>query len=58
MDGSFFQKTNAFGCKVTHGIDELEWVSAMDKVDGNTNQKGDGNDGSELQMCKREKIPQ
>ena len=41
-------ETDGFGCKVTHDIDKLDWVLVMDKVGGNTNQKGDGLVGGEL----------
>ena len=51
-------KTDAFGCKVTHDIDEPDWVLLMDEVGGNTNQKGDGQVGGELQMCERGTVPQ
>ena len=58
IGGNIVQAKNAFGCKVTHNIDEPDWVLVMDEVGGNTNQKVDGNVGGELQMCERGKIPQ
>ena len=33
------QEKNALCCKVTHNIDEPDWVLVMDEVGGNTNQK-------------------
>ena len=37
IGGNIVQETNAFGCKVTHNIDEPDWVLVMHEVGGNTN---------------------
>ena len=49
---------DSFGCKVTHNIKHTDYVLILDKVGGNTNQKGNGNVGGELMMCERGKNPQ
>ena len=48
---------DVYGCKVTIDITDPDWVLVMDEVGGNTNQKGDGNVGGELQLCERGKVP-
>lgn len=57
IHGKVVHETDAFGCKVTHDIEEPDWVLLMDEVGGNTNQKGDGQVGGELQMCERGTVP-
>ena len=57
IHGKVVHEIDAFGCKVTHDIDEPDWVLLMDEVGGNTNQKGDGQVGGELHMCERGTVP-
>ena len=57
-NGKVVHETDAFGCKVTHDIDELDLVLVMDEASGNTNQTGDGQVRSNLQMCERGTVPQ
>ena len=46
-----------FRCKVTHDITRRDLYVVMEKVEGNIEQKGDGNIGGELQLCKAGKSP-
>lgn len=46
-----------FGCKVTL-ISTRPDMCLVDEVGGNTNQKGDGSVGSEVQLCESGKTPQ
>ena len=57
-DGKEVKEDDVFGCKVTHNILHPYMCLVMDEVGGNTNQKGYGNVGGQLQLCKREMTPQ
>lgn len=52
------EEEEAFGCKVLHDIVHHEHVLVLDEVGSNTNQKGGGNVGGELIMCKQGKTSQ
>ena len=56
--GEEVNEDDAFGCKVTHKITRPDMCLVVDEVGGNTNQKGDGNVGGELQLCESGKTPQ
>ena len=57
-DGKELKQDDAFGCKVTHNILRPYMCIFMDEVGWNTNQKGDGNMGGQLQLCERGMTPQ
>ena len=46
------------GYKVTHEIKHPEMCVVMDKVGGNTSQKGDWHIGGKLLVCGKVKVPQ
>ena len=58
IHGKIVHQADSFGCKVTHNIDEPDWVLLMDEVGGNTNQKGDEQVGGKLQIYERGTVPQ
>ena len=50
IDGNTIGESDAYGCNFNVNITDSDWVLVMDKVGGNTNEKGDGNNGHELQI--------
>ena len=56
--GEEVDEDDFFDCKVTRMITRPDMCLVVDEVGGNTNQKGDGNVGGELQLCESEKTPQ
>ena len=58
FDGKECNEAGAYGCKVTHDLTHPEMCVVMDKVGGNTSQKGDGHIGGELFVCGKGMVPQ
>ena len=57
-EGAIVSEGSAYSCMVTHEIKHPDFAIVLDKVGGNTNQKGDGNIGGELMLCEVGKTPQ
>ena len=57
-NGTFCTESSSLGCKVTHDFTYPEMCIVMDKVGGNTGQKGDGQIGDELLVCAKGMVPQ
>ena len=57
-DGKEVLEEEVTGCKVTYDLEHPEMCIVMDKVGGNTSQKGDGNKGGETYVCAKVMVPQ
>ena len=56
--GESVSETQAYGCQVTHQMDQPEYCVVMDEVGGKINMQGDGYIGGETFLCELGVIPQ
>ena len=47
----------SYGCQVTHDVTRPEHFFALDELGGNTSQKGDGQNGGQLCVYAKGKVP-
>ena len=57
-EGNIVDEKSSFGCKVTHDITKPHCCFALDKLSGNTSQKGDGHVGGKMLVCGKGETPQ
>ena len=56
--GNVVEEGFIYGCQVTHDVTRPEDCFGLDKLGGNTSQKGDGQNGGRLCLCTKGKVPQ